>query len=215
MTIEVNCQHCDRLLAAPDAAAGRQARCPSCNELIEIPDPGASDAELSPVFDAEEYPDDSPYDNHSPYGPMPPPQQDTSWAPPTGFDDGAERNCPMCGERIKAVAIRCRYCGEQVGTNSARPQLPPGELKQPQTGMVLGITSLLFICIPIYSVPIGIAAIFVSLNELGRARDLGIDRTSSPTTGLICGSIASAIWVLVLIALLAGAALDFPDLFDL
>jgi hypothetical protein len=37
MTIEFHCSQCNQLLRVPDAAAGKQARCPKCQALMTVP----------------------------------------------------------------------------------------------------------------------------------------------------------------------------------
>ena len=51
MPISVKCGDCGKGLKAPDALAGKKAKCPQCGSVIPIP---------VPVSDAEEYDDDPP-----------------------------------------------------------------------------------------------------------------------------------------------------------
>jgi phage FluMu protein Com/ribosomal protein S20 len=37
MPIQFRCSHCNKRVQAPDAAAGKKAKCPVCGELIEVP----------------------------------------------------------------------------------------------------------------------------------------------------------------------------------
>jgi len=41
MPITANCSGCGKTISAPDAAAGRRARCPHCGGVVEIPSSGS------------------------------------------------------------------------------------------------------------------------------------------------------------------------------
>lgn len=177
--IEISCPYCDQRLSAPDSADGRQARCPACGETVLI-QTSLYDAE--PIDDAPEYQD-----------PISEPQiirQD----PEPGYDSN-RRFCPMCGEQVAASARQCPYCHESLRPGGRRPR----RKKEPLTGAVLGISALIFVCIPWYSVPVGIAGIVVSLKEKERSEDRGEPAASSSTTGLVCSIIALAITLLGLV----------------
>ena len=109
MPISVKCFDCGKSLKAPDALAGKKAKCPDCGAIVPIPK-AALDAESldddpvskpksksKPVED--EY--DATFDDLADY---------EAEAP---VDETAKRKpCPMCGEMIAKTAAKCRYCGE-------------------------------------------------------------------------------------------------------
>ncbi len=39
MSIELHCDHCSKLIRAPDEAAGRRGKCPYCHQSVYIPTP--------------------------------------------------------------------------------------------------------------------------------------------------------------------------------
>jgi predicted RNA-binding Zn-ribbon protein involved in translation (DUF1610 family) len=119
MPISVKCQECGKGLKAPDALAGKKAKCPQCGAVVPIP---------RVVVDAEEIDDEPPQLPRQPSAtskkPSKPKSKDEDNYDDT-FDDLADyeanapalpnqkrKPCPMCGEMILAEAAKCRFCGE-------------------------------------------------------------------------------------------------------
>lgn len=56
MSIEFHCNHCGKLVRAPDDAGGKHGKCPSCHQSVYIPLPSdqVEPLEIAPVDEAEE-----------------------------------------------------------------------------------------------------------------------------------------------------------------
>ncbi len=56
MAIEFHCDHCGKLVRAPDDAGGKRGRCPACHQSVYIPTPPEQlePLDLAPVDETEE-----------------------------------------------------------------------------------------------------------------------------------------------------------------
>lgn len=95
MTIEFQCEKCEKVLRTSDDKAGRTARCPQCGNSITVP------AGESNEFD--EFPADD--DEFGDFGGPPP------------LHSGSRQTqitCPMCGEVNAGSSSHCQSCGESL-----------------------------------------------------------------------------------------------------
>ena len=130
MAIQASCPTCNSRFSAPDNAAGKRAKCPKCSNAITIPDVIDSPTNLLPpvrgaiaipkrqaaVESYLELPTPAPVPHYKPperiiaqvttvttqpiAAPVPVPEQ--------------TRDCPFCGEAIKLIAKKCRFCNEML-----------------------------------------------------------------------------------------------------
>jgi phage FluMu protein Com len=199
VTIEFHCPHCDKLLKTADDKAGVGANCPGCGEPVVVPSAAESKALVDQSFESQ---------SSRPAMAGPAPVSTAGESPGGASDAETTRDCPMCGERIKAAATRCRYCGEELKhTGSHRGRLAPH-----RGGMILAFGIIgLAICLPF-----GIAAWVMGNNDLREIEAGRMDPSGEGLTrsGKIIGIIACCLAllgivvnVLVLaVALLAGVA---------
>lgn len=97
--MRVRCKACQKIFTAPDSAAGRIVKCPGCGGKMRLP--AAATASPAINVDYEDY-------RAGPFDDFP--------ASTSGrLTNDGRKPCPMCGEFIAAAAIRCRFCGENIG----------------------------------------------------------------------------------------------------
>jgi phage FluMu protein Com len=54
MAIELHCEHCGKLVKAPDDAAGKHGKCPTCHQSVYIPSADVEPLDLQPIDAAAE-----------------------------------------------------------------------------------------------------------------------------------------------------------------
>jgi DNA-directed RNA polymerase subunit M/transcription elongation factor TFIIS len=107
MPISVKCPDCLTGLKAPETLAGKKAKCPQCGSIVPIP---AAESDAVAVVNKKKPPIDEEFVD---YG-------DAEDDADTSDESADERRpCPMCGERILATAVKCRFCGEIVDEDAA------------------------------------------------------------------------------------------------
>jgi predicted RNA-binding Zn-ribbon protein involved in translation (DUF1610 family) len=139
MPISVKCCDCGKALKAPDALAGKKAKCPDCGAVVAVPNPEGpieSNGGRQDV-DFDELADDG--------------------ADVATEDNTTRKPCPMCGELIAATAAKCRFCGETLSSTvrNRERQTASTIVANQLTGADIAICAL---CFPIGCV-VGIVAI--------------------------------------------------------
>lgn len=177
MTIEFRCDQCSKLLRTSDDRAGQGAKCPDCGASLRVPGGGG----FGGAYDV----DTDPADVHG---------SAVRYKP-----------CPMCGERIRDVAVKCRHCGEYIGGAAGAPRPRSGSYLAPHRGgMILAFGILNWAVCPIF----GIIAWVMGNTDLAEidAGRMDPEGRSMTQAGKIVGMVhcivaivAIALWFLLII----------------
>jgi hypothetical protein len=206
MSTIVDCPTCTRKLNVPEELLGRAVRCPDCGGTFAA---GAGGI-LAPE---PPEPDDIPDGLPALALPADAPRAVTAAAPlpPPAANDPHLRPCPCCGERIETSAVHCRFCGEDLAEEIARPWDRPYRPNMrrdcdPHRGvliLILGLLSLVFA--GLIGLPLGIIAWVLGHQDLKRMNERSMDPEGRGLTkaGWICGILGTLVGIFSAVFLVA------------
>lgn len=203
MTIEFSCPECQKTLRTGDDKAGKTAKCPGCGNAITVPGSGGGSGGGEQFdyedYGEEDYGDDYGADEFS----------DTGFPPRSG--GSGKKACPMCGEQIKAAAVRCRFCGEYLEDHHVSTRSPRRDSSLAVISLVSGITGLVFtLCCGCISIPGGLTGIITGIIALNRVKAGEADGKGMAIAGIVCGAITLLIFVLLIVFGVAMEMQKFP-----
>ena len=115
--------------------------------------------------------------------------------------------CPFCQNSIQDGIAFCPQCGKQL---TVTPAFPAANLPKKGLGiasMVLGIVSLVFICLSLFVLPVAIVAIVLGFIASNAAKEVG-KTNSFATAGLVCAWISVGLNLLFLVFSVSASVLS-------
>jgi len=204
--VQIECPHCKRRLEIGDEQAGQVVNCGNCGGQMQVP------AQEGPPSAPPEEPS-SPSRPPAAEGSAPSAARGASVRPQSPSQvSGAgrpEKACRYCGERILAVAQKCKHCGSFLsGTRVRGPGgRGAGGDAEGTTALVCGIIGLVLVCFPLAPVILGGVAISSGMKARRKnpASGTGIAGLVMGTIDLVLGLIGLLYWLAMIVAGAAGA----------
>lgn len=123
MTIEFQCQHCDKVLKTSDDKGGRKAKCPQCGEPVDVPLPSDFTKSNDHFHGFDKIDSENPLSEEESFLADSPIQEEDS------FLAHGNTDCPMCGASISPGVTICQACGETLQASGGINQWEPRIIK--------------------------------------------------------------------------------------
>lgn len=120
MNFKISCPDCQKSLNATDELVGKQAKCPQCGGIVLVTAPKTVLGEEGLDF-IDDVSDNMTVDENAVISTLPEPHMARP-RPESAEASDETKSCPMCGETIKAVAVVCRFCKEDLVAGGRRGQ---------------------------------------------------------------------------------------------
>jgi hypothetical protein len=109
------------------------------------------------------------------------------------------KKCPMCGETIKAVALKCKHCGEYLDKSLKKDEAPVGPLKEATDSLKYSLIGIF--CIGFILGPIAVVKGIKALNMI--REEPRYEGKGKAIAGIIIGSLECLLYIFALLARLS------------